>query len=179
MSGPAAGLEPKLLIDADSIQHRVGELAVEISRDYRDRSPVLVGVLKGAYIFLADLTRRLTIPHTVEFMALSAYGHRGARRGELDVRMDLRDDVAGRDVLIVEDIVDSGHTLGRLLAILEARRPASLRTCALVRKPACLAVDVAIHYVGFDLPDVWVVGYGLDYAEQYRSLPYLAAISPP
>lgn len=164
-----------VLVSTERIQDRVGELAGEISRDYINvNSLLLVGILRGAFIFLADLTRRLTVPHTVDFMALSSYG-KNATSGEVRVLMDLRDSVKGRDVLIVEDIIDSGRTLDYLYRLLLARQPASLQTCVLVRKRR-LNTDPPVRYLGFDVPDVWVVGYGLDYADQYRTLPYIAEL---
>jgi len=139
---------------------------------------VLVGVLKGAFILLADLARQLTIPHSVEFIAVSSYGEKGSDSGAVRLLMDVREDIAGRHVLVVEDILDTGHTLDYLTALLRARHPASLRTCVLVRKKDRVEIDVPIDYLGFEIPDVWVVGYGLDFAEQNRTLPYIGVIEP-
>jgi hypoxanthine phosphoribosyltransferase len=138
----------------------------------------LVGVLKGAFIFLADLSRALTIPRSVDFLALSSYGKRGAVQSGIRLVMDLRESIAGKHVLVVEDIVDSGRTLDYILKTLATRKPASLKTCALVRKPDRAAVDVSVDYLGFDIPDHWVVGYGLDYRDRFRTLPYIGAITP-
>ncbi len=169
--------EPKVLISEERIAARVRELAAEISRDHAGvESLVLVGVLKGAFIFLADLARRLTIPRTVEFMALSSYGAGSRATGEVRLLMDLRGSIAGKHVLVVEDIVDTGHTLEYLMRILAARGPASLEACALVRKPDRLQADVKLAYLGFDIPDRWVVGYGLDLGEQNRTLPYIGVV---
>lgn len=138
---------------------------------------MLVGVLKGAFIFLADLSRRLAIPRTIEFMALSSYGARGAESGAVRVILDLRTGIEGRHVLVVEDIVDTGRTLHYLMDLLRTRDPASVKTCALVRKKDRHEVEVPIDYLGFDIPDEWVVGYGLDYKEQYRTLPYIGVVN--
>jgi hypoxanthine phosphoribosyltransferase len=157
----------------------VVDFAAQISRDYAGKGElVLVGVLKGAFILLADLSRKLTIPHRVEFIALSSYGQTSVSTGAVRLIMDMRGDIEGKHVLIVEDIVDTGHTLHYLMSLLKTRRPASLRTCALVRKSERAEVEVGIDYLGFEIPDVWVVGYGLDYAEQYRTLPYIGTLRP-
>lgn len=171
--------QPKVLISEEAIARRVAELAAQISRDYADAGElVLVGVLKGAFIFLADLARRLTIPRAVEFIALSSYGA-GARSGEVRLVMDLRSTIAGKHVLVVEDIVDTGHTLDYLIRLLGARGPASVQACALVRKPDRLQTTVKLAYLGFDIPDRWVVGYGLDLAERNRTLPYIGWVEGP
>lgn len=168
---------PEVLITEDRISTRVSEFAAQISTDYAGKGElVLVGVLKGAFILLADLSRRLTIPHRVEFIALSSYGKSSVSTGAVRLIMDLRGDIEDKHVLIVEDIVDTGHTLHYLVSLLKTRRPASLRTCALVRKSERAKVDVSIDYLGFDIPDKWVVGYGLDYAEHWRTLPYIGVL---
>jgi hypoxanthine phosphoribosyltransferase len=155
----------------------VDELARRISADYAGVTELLlVGVLRGAFIFLADLSRRLTVPCRIDFIALSRY-EQGSEPGPARLVMDLRTPVAGRHVLVVEDIVDSGHTLAYLLGMLRARHPASLKTCALTRKPGALEMDVSIDYVGFEIPDRWVVGYGLDFNDQYRTLPYIGLMN--
>ncbi len=165
--------QPKVLISEEAIARRVAELAAQISRDYAGAGElVLVGVLKGAFIFLADLARRLTIPRAVEFIALSSYGA-GASSGEVRLVMDLQSTIAGKHVLVVEDIVDTGHTLDYLMRLLGARAPASLQACVLVRKPDRLQTTVKLAYLGFDIPDRWVLGYGLDLAERNRTLPYI------
>lgn len=174
MTDMHADLE-RVIITAEAIEKRVSQLAVQISQDYQNVSRLyLAGVLKGAFIFLADLTRRLSIPHVVDFLAVSSYG-KTTDSGAVRILMDLREPVEGQHVLIVEDIVDTGHTLSYLYSILKGRNPASLRTCALVRKERDNQ-GVPIDYLGFDIPDVWVVGYGLDYADRYRTLPYVAEL---
>jgi hypoxanthine phosphoribosyltransferase len=168
------------LIAESLIDIRVRELAAQIDADYATTEQlVLVGVLKGSFIFLADLARRLTIPHRTEFIAVSSYGAgESTDPGAVRLIMDVRHDIGGQDVMIVEDIVDTGHTLAYLTKLLRARGPASLRTCTLLRKPDRAEVDVPIDYLGFDIPDVWVVGYGLDFAERHRTLPDICAIPP-
>lgn len=166
----------KVLISKEQIEKRVCELAAQINEDYKDiKEPlVLVGVLKGAFIFMADLCRHLTIPHVVDFMAVSSYSHSAnatKASGNVRIIMDARENQEGRDVLIVEDILDSGHTIDYLTKNFNARYTHSVKTIVLVRKPAKLAYQVKMDYIGFDIPDAWVVGYGLDYAEQYRTLP--------
>lgn len=173
-----SGAAHEVLIDERRIAARVDDLARRISRDYADAGEVLlVGVLRGAFIFLADLARRLTIPCRVEFIALSRYEH-GSTPGAVRLVMDVRTDVAGRHVLVVEDIVDSGDTLAYLVAMLRARRAASVKTCVLTRKPERAKTDVAVDYLGFDIPDQWVIGYGLDYDGRYRTLPYIGVLDP-
>jgi len=170
-------LPPELIAEAD-IQKRVSELAAEISADYADAGEVvLIGVLKGAFIFLADLSRQLTIPRTIEFIAVSSYGS-GSKSGAVRLVMDVRGNIEGRHVLVVEDIVDTGHTLNYLIGMLESHGPASIKTCTLVHKAERAEVDVEIDYVGFGIGDEWVVGYGLDYAEENRTLPYIGNVSP-
>ena len=170
---------PAVLISEQEIEERVGELAVQISADYEDKGDVvLVGVLKGSFIFLADLSRRLTIDRTIEFIAVSSYGSGSVSSGAVRLVMDVRGNIEGRHVLIVEDIVDTGHTLNYLIGILQSHRPASIRTCALLHKAEAAEVDVEIDYVGFGIRDEWVVGYGLDFAEQNRTLPYIGIVEP-
>jgi len=178
---PRVGDTLTTLIAEDLIAERVGELAALIDEEYRDQGDlILVGVLKGSFVFLADLARRLTIPHRVEFIAVSSYGDRESEDpGAVRLILDVRHDIGGKHVLVVEDIVDTGYTLSYLVRLLKARLPASLRTCTLLRKPERAKVDVAIDYLGFDIPDVWVVGYGLDYAERYRTLPRICAMRAP
>ena len=171
--------QPEVLISEDEIRDRVDELAAKISDDYADEEEiVLIGVLKGAFIFLADLSRRLTIPRHIEFIAVSSYEHGSVRSGAVRLVMDVRRPVEGRHVLIVEDIVDTGHTLHYLIEMLKSRNPASVRTCALLHKEHMTEVDVDIDYLGFTIGDEWVVGYGLDYDEQDRTLPYIGIIKP-
>ena len=169
---------PPELISEAAIQKRVTELAEQISADYADRGDVvLIGVLKGSFIFLADLSRQLTIPRTIEFIAVSSYGA-GSESGAVRLVMDVRGNIEGRHVLIIEDIVDTGHTLNYLIGMLKSHGPASIRTCALLHKAERAEVDVQIDYVGFGIGDEWVVGYGLDYAEENRTLPYIGNIQP-
>jgi hypoxanthine phosphoribosyltransferase len=167
-----------VLIGPEALQRRVGELAAELAGVYADRNPVLVGVLKGAVVFIVDLMRAMAIPLQVEFMAVSSYQGGTRSSGAVRILMDLRTSVEGRDVLIVEDIVDSGLTLRYLRDYLLAQRPASLRIVALLDKEIERDNGVPIDYTGFRIPDRFVVGYGLDYAERYRNLPYVGVIKP-
>ena len=170
---------PVVLISEEEIQQRVAALAEQISNEYaNDEELVLVGVLKGSFIFLADLSRRLTIPRTIEFIAVSSYGSGSTSTGAVRLVMDVRGNIEDKHVLIVEDIVDTGHTLKYLIGMLESHRPASVKTCALVRKAERAEVDVNVDYLGFDIGDEWVVGYGLDFAEQNRTLPYIGIVKP-
>jgi hypoxanthine phosphoribosyltransferase len=165
----------RILVSSSEINRRIKELAAEIEHDYSQVERLyMVGILKGAFIFMADLTRQLKLPHVVDFMALSSYG-KSTESGAVRILMDLREPIEGQHVLIVEDIVDSGHTLLYLHHVLQGRSPASLKTCALVRKQRP-QVNLKLDYLGFDIPDVWVVGYGLDYADKYRTLPYVAEL---
>ena len=163
----------RVLIPADTIQARVQELAYQIDSDFAGVDHVyLVGILKGAFIFLADLARQLRHPHSVDFMALSSYG-KTTSSGAVRILMDLREPIEGQHVIIIEDIVDTGHTLDYLYQVLKGRNPASLHTCVLVRKLR-QGLDFPVDYLGFEIPDVWVVGYGLDYADRFRTLPFIA-----
>ncbi len=165
----------RVVVTSDQIQTRVKELADQISADFANEERLyIVGILKGAFIFLADLTRHLKVPHAVDFMALSSYG-KTTTSGAVRILMDLREPVEGQNVIIVEDIVDTGHTLSYLHRVLKGRKPASLHSCVLVRKQRD-NLDVPIDYLGFDIPDVWVVGYGLDFADKHRTLPYIAEL---
>ncbi len=171
--------DPPVLISEADIEKRVAELAQQVSSDYRNKGDiVLVGVLKGSFIFLADLSRQLTIPRTIEFIAVSSYGETSASTGAVRLVMDVRGNIENRHVLIVEDIVDTGHTLNYLMGILESHRPASIRTCTLLHKADATQVDVNIDYIGFNIGDEWVVGYGLDFAERDRTLPYIGTVTP-
>lgn len=167
----------RVIIPASTIDKRVQELAAKIDKDYEDvDSLYIVGILKGAFIFLADLVRHLSIAHTVDFMALSSYG-KSTSSGAVRILMDLREPIENRHVLIVEDILDSGKTLNYLYHLLKERKPASLRTCVLTLKQRnTFNADVPLDYLGFEIPDVWVVGYGLDFADKYRTLPYIAEL---
>jgi hypoxanthine phosphoribosyltransferase len=176
MGGDAAIGE--ILVQPDDLQHRVRELGEEITRDYAGREPLLVCVLKGAVFFLSDLMRAIDLPCEVDFMAVSSYGSATQSSGVVRILKDLDAVIADRDVIIVEDIVDSGLTLQYLLRNLKAREPASLAVCALLTKPDRLQVDLSPRYVGFEIPDRFAIGYGLDHAERYRNLPYVAALQP-
>jgi len=166
----------ELLIDAEAIDARLEELAAQVDRDYADRDLLIVGVLKGAIFVMSDLARKLTITAGMDFMACSSYGSSTSSSGTVRILKDLDTDIEGRDVLIVEDIVDSGLTLDYLVKNLRSRRPASLEVFALLTKPSRRKVDLPIRYVGFEVPDVFVVGYGLDYAERYRGLPHIVTL---
>jgi hypoxanthine phosphoribosyltransferase len=172
---PAAEIG-EILVQQDDLAHRVRELGAEISRDYAGRDLFLVGVLKGAVFFLSDLMRSLEPECEVDFMAVASYGSSTDSSGVVRILKDLDATIEGRDVLIVEDIVDSGLTLSYLLRTLNARNPASLEVCALLTKPERRKVDLPIRYVGFEIPNRFAVGYGLDLAERYRNLPYVAAV---
>ena len=167
----------QVLVTTEQIKIRVTELADQISSDYAGVEQIyLIGILKGAFIFLADLSRQLKIPHVVDFMAVSSYG-KTAATGAVRLIMDLREPIDGQHAIIIEDIADSGKTLKYLYQVLKWHNPASLKTCVLLRK--CRDnLDVPINYLGFDIPDAWVVGYGLDYADHYRTLPYIAELKP-
>jgi hypoxanthine phosphoribosyltransferase len=176
---PALSVDLKsVLIDADTIERRVNELARQIDNDYKDKGDLLiVGVLKGAFIFTADLTRSLMKEHVVDFIALSSYqGEKTS--GNVRLLMDTRQNMEGKNVLIVEDILDSGYTLDYLIRTFKERKPLSVKTAVLLDKPDRHIVPVEIDYCGFTIPDVWVVGYGLDYNEKHRTLPYIAEMYP-
>jgi hypoxanthine phosphoribosyltransferase len=166
----------EILVQPDQLQRRVRELGEQISGDYAGRNPLLIGVLKGAVFFLADLMRQISVPCEVDFMAISSYGSSTQSSGVVRILKDLDSAIEGRDVLIVEDIVDSGLTLQYLMRNLGARGPASLEVCALLTKPERRKVDLPTRYLGFEIPDKFAIGYGLDYAEHYRNLPYVAAL---
>jgi hypoxanthine phosphoribosyltransferase len=168
----------EVLLSADQIRDKIAELAIEIDADYTDREPMLVGVLKGAAMFMSDLARAIQRPSTMEFMAVSSYGTSTRSSGVVRILKDLDRDIAGQHVLIVEDIIDSGLTLSWLLKNLASRHPASIEVVALLRKPDAVKVEVPVKYLGFDIPNEFVVGYGLDYAERYRDLPYIGRLRP-
>ena len=168
----------EILVQPDELARRVRELGAEISRDYEGREPLLIGVLKGAVFFLSDLMRSLDVSCEVDFMAVASYGSATESSGVVRILKDLDRDITGRNVLIVEDIVDSGLTLQYLLRSLETRRPASLEVCALLTKPSRRKVELPAKYIGFEIPDRFAIGYGLDHAERYRNLPYVAVLSP-
>jgi len=166
----------RVLISEDEIQKRVAEIAAEIDQDYSQVDQVvLIGILKGAFIFTADLSRRMSKPHTVDFMAISSYGDLAVSEGAVRLILDLRKPITDQHVIVVEDIVDTGHTMNYLYQTLFGRNPASLKTCSLFKKKRD-SLDIPLDYVGFEIPDVWVVGYGLDYADTHRTLPYIAEL---
>jgi hypoxanthine phosphoribosyltransferase len=166
----------KVLIGEDALQQRITELGEEISADYQGRDLLLIGVLKGAVFFMADLMRRLTVPCEIDFMAISSYAGATESSGVVRILKDLDINIEGRDVLVVEDIIDSGLTLSYLMRNLEAREPATLEVCALMTKPARREIEVPVRYTGFEIPNEFVVGYGLDFGERYRNLPYVAVL---
>lgn len=181
--GPYEGEIADVLITEQQIRDKTAELANKVAADYRGivaegEDLLLVGVLKGAVMFMTDFARALPIPAQLEFMAVSSYGSSTSSSGVVRILKDLDRDIAGRHVLIVEDIVDSGLTLSWLLRNLATRNPASLAVCSLLRKPEAVKVDVPVSYVGFDIPNEFVVGYGLDYAERYRDLPFIGTLDP-
>jgi hypoxanthine phosphoribosyltransferase len=168
----------EILLDEETIQSRIRELGREISSDYAGRELLLVGVLKGAVFFMADLMRAITVPCEIDFMAISSYGASTDSSGVVRILKDLDINIDGRHVLVVEDIIDSGLTLSYLIRNLEAREPASLEICALLTKPERREIDVPVRYVGFEIPNRFVIGYGLDYSELYRNLPYVGVLDP-
>ena len=166
----------EILIQEDELQARIRELGAEISADYAGRELLLLGVLKGAVFFMADLMRALTVPCEIDFMAISSYGASTDSSGVVRILKDLDINIEGRDVLVVEDIVDSGLTLSYLMRNLESREPGTLEVCALLTKPARREIDVPVRYTGFEIPNRFVIGYGLDFAERYRNLPYVGVL---
>lgn len=168
----------KVLFSEQQLADKVAELGARISADYEDKNPLVVSVLKGSYVFMADLTRKITIPCNVDFMAVSSYGAGTKTTGEVQIIKDIGSKIDGRHLIIVEDILDSGVTLSFLMKILKARGAASIRLCTLLSKPERRKVDVPVDYLGFEIPDAFVVGYGLDYAEKYRNLPYIGILKP-
>src|SRR5213592_2510234 len=165
-----------VLIDRDALQRRIAELGEEISADYAGRDLLLVGVLKGAVFFMSDLMRNLSVPCEIDFMAISSYGDSTDSSGVVRILKDLDINIEARHVLVVEDIIDSGLTLSYLMRSLEAREPASLEVCALLTKPERREIDVPVRYIGFEIPNRFVIGYGLDFAERYRNLPYVGVL---
>jgi hypoxanthine phosphoribosyltransferase len=165
-----------VLIDEERLHARVAELGEEISADYAGKDLLLIGVLKGAVFFMADLMRHLRVPCEIDFMAISSYGASTDSSGVVRILKDLDINIEGRDVLVVEDIIDSGLTLSYLVRNLESREPASLDVCALLTKPARREIEVDVRYVGFEIPNEFVIGYGLDFAERYRNLPYVGTL---
>jgi hypoxanthine phosphoribosyltransferase len=168
------GIE-SVLISEEHIKQKVSELAARISADYQGTQPLLVGLLKGSFIFLADLARALDIDSEIDFMTVSSYGN-SMETSEVRILKDLAEPIQGRDVLIVEDIIDTGLTLSKILQLLEARHPRSLKVCTLLNKPSRRKTPVTVHYNGFDIDDVFVAGYGIDFAQRYRNLPQLVVV---
>ena len=168
----------EILFSEEQLASRVNEIARQITQDYQGKEIVLISVLRGSFVFMADLCRRIDLPCTVDFMAVSSYGSGTKSSGQVQITKDLSDDIEGRDLIIVEDILDSGNTLYYLMQILQARAPASIRLCTLLDKPERRTKPITADYCGFSIPDAFVVGYGLDYAEKYRNLPYIGILKP-
>ena len=168
----------QILYTEEELSRRVKELGRQITADYAGRHPMLVSVLRGSYIFMADLTRAIDLDVTVDFMAVSSYGAGTVSSGQVEIKKDLSDSIEGRDLIIVEDILDSGNTLYYLMDVLRARKPASIRICTLMDKPERRTKPITADYVGFTIPDTFIVGYGLDYDERYRNLPYVGVVKP-
>ena len=168
----------EVLFSEEQLARRIEEIAEQINRDYADKEILLVSVLRGSFIFMADLARKITRPCRIDFMSVSSYGKSTTSSGQVQITKDLSEDISGLHVIVIEDILDSGNTLSYLLRILEQRHPASIRLCTLLDKPDRRKVEVAVHYSGFTIPDAFVVGYGLDYAERYRNLPYIGILKP-
>ena len=169
----------EILYSEEELRRRVHALGAQISRDYEGvDNVILVSILRGSYIFMADLSRSITIPCRMDFMAVSSYGKGTSSSGQVQITKDLSEDISGRHIIVVEDILDSGNTLSYLLKILQHRHPASIRLCTLLDKPERRVKPVELHYCGFTIPDAFVVGYGLDYAERYRNLPYIGILKP-
>ena len=168
----------EILFTEEQLCQRVQELADQINRDYAGKEIMLISVLRGSFVFMADLCRRITLPCKVDFMAVSSYGKGTKSTGQVQITKDLSEDISGRHIVVVEDILDSGNTLSYLLKILENRHPASIRLATLLDKPERRTKPVQVSYSGFTIPDAFVVGYGLDYAEHYRNLPYIGILKP-
>lgn len=168
----------RILFTQEELARRAGELGEQITADYAGKEVAVASVLRGSYIFMADLTRAIQLPITVDFMAVSSYGSGTVSSGQVEIKKDLSDSIEGKDLIIVEDILDSGNTLYYLMDVLRARKPASIRICTLLDKPERRSKPIAADYVGFSIPDAFVVGYGLDYDEKYRNLPYIGILKP-
>ena len=168
----------RVLFTEEELRLRVKEIAARIEKDYDGKEVVLASVLRGSYIFMADLTRAIDLPVTVDFMVVSSYGSGTTSSGQVEIKKDLSDPIEGKHLIIVEDILDSGNTLYYLMEVLKARRPASIRICTLMDKPERRSKPITADYVGFTIPDAFVVGYGLDYDEKYRNLPYVGILKP-
>lgn len=168
----------EVLFSEEQLAKRVDEIAKAIETDYEGKEIMLISVLRGSFVFMADLCRRIDLPCTIDFMSVSSYGKGTSSSGQVQITKDLSSDISGKHIIVVEDILDSGNTLSYLLKILEQRNPASIRLCTLLDKPDRRVKQVEVHYSGFTIPDAFVVGYGLDYAEQYRNLPYIGILKP-
>lgn len=168
----------EILFTERRLKNRVKKIAAQITKDYEGKEPVFISVLRGSYIFMADLTRAVELPVAVDFMMVSSYGKGTTSSGQVQITKDLSEDIEGRDVIVVEDILDSGNTLSYLLQVLEARKPASIKLCTLLDKPDRRVKPIKADYVGYTIPDAFVVGYGLDYAEKYRNLPFIGILKP-
>ena len=168
----------KVLFSEEELRQRVSELAAMIEKDYEGKEIMLIGVLRGSFVFIADLCRAINLHCTLDFMSVSSYGKGTKSSGQVQITKDLSEDISGRHIIVVEDILDSGNTLSYLLKVLENRNPASIRLCTLLDKPERRVKPVEVHYSGFTIPDAFVVGYGLDYAEMYRNLPYVGILKP-
>ena len=168
----------RVLFSEEELDRRVSEIAAEINRDYAGKEPMLISVLRGSFVFMADLIRKIEVPCTVDFMSVSSYGRGTTSSGQVQITKDLSDDIEGKDIIVVEDILDSGNTLSYLLQLLQARKPASMKLCTLLDKPDRRVKEVHVDYTGFTIPDEFVVGYGLDYPEKYRNLPYIGILKP-
>ena len=168
----------QVLYSEEELRQRVKELGAQITADYAGKEPLLVSVLRGSYIFMADLTRSINLDVTVDFMVVSSYGAGTVSSGQVEIKKDLSDSIEGRDLIIVEDILDSGNTLYYLMDVLRARKPASIRICTLMDKPERRTKTITADYVGFTIPDAFIVGYGLDFDEKYRNLPYVGVLKP-
>ncbi len=168
----------RVLFTEQELKDRVAEISAQIDKDYAGKEPMLISVLRGSFIFMADLVRSITLPCTVDFMAVSSYGSGTTSSGQVKITKDLSESIEGRDIIVVEDILDSGNTLSYLFQLLQARHPASVRLCTLLDKPSRRTKPVTADYTGFSVDDLFVVGYGLDYAEKYRNLPYIGILKP-
>ena len=168
----------RVLFTEEELKARVAEIAARIDKDYAGKEPMLISVLRGSFIFMADLARTITLPCTVDFMAVSSYGSGTTSSGQVKITKDLSESIEGRDIIVVEDILDSGNTLSYLFQLLQARHPASVRLCTLLDKPSRRTKPITADYTGFTVDDLFVVGYGLDYAEKYRNLPYIGILKP-
>ena len=168
----------RVLFTEEALRTRVAELAAQIDRDYAGKEPLLISVLRGSFVFMADLVRQIHLPCTVDFMSVSSYGSGTTSSGQVKITKDLSESIEGRDIIVVEDILDSGNTLSYLFRLLQARHPASVRLCTLLDKPSRRTKPITADYTGFTVDDLFVVGYGLDYAEKYRNLPYIGVLKP-